>query len=75
MRAKFLCFNNAVQQNPERRFDVSKMHLSPHAVASADVRSKVVVLLLLIHCLLLLPLLVWVLCLVLVLLCSTWRPF
>ena len=46
------------------------MHLSP-PVAQAAVRPKVVGLLLLIHCLLLLPLFVGVLCLVLVLLCST----
>ena len=42
-----------------------------HPVAYAAVRSKAVVLLLLIHCLLLLPLFVGVLCLVLVLLCNT----
>ena len=44
-------------------------------VALAVVRSKVVVLLLLIHCLLLRQLSVGVLCLVLVLLCSTFGPF
>ena len=41
-------------------------------VTSAAVRSKVVVLLLLITCLLLLPLFVESLCLVLVVLCSTY---
>ena len=41
--------------NPGRRFGTSKMHLSP-PVALAAVRSKEVVLLLLIRCLLLLPL-------------------
>ena len=39
------------------------------------VRSKAVVLLLLSHCLLLLPLFVGVLCFILVLLCSNKRPF
>ena len=43
------------QQNLGRRFGTSKMHLSP-PVASAAVRSKAVVLLLLTFCLLLLPL-------------------
>ena len=43
------------QQNVGRRFGTSKMHLSP-PVASAAVRSKAVVLLLLTFCLLLLPL-------------------
>ena len=41
------------------------------SVTSATVHSKVVVLLLQIHCLLLLPLFVGILCLVLVLSCST----
>ena len=58
---------------PWRRFDTSKMHLSP-LVAYAAVRSKVVVLLLLIYCLLLLPLFVEILCFVLVLLFSTLCP-
>ena len=49
------------------------MYLSP-SVASAAVRSKAVVLLLLIYCLLLLPLFVGVLCLVFVLLYSTLCP-
>ena len=44
-------------------------------VTSATVYSKVVVLLLQIHCLLLLPLFVGILCLVLVLSCSTYSPF
>ena len=53
----------------------SKIHLSiPTPMAKAAVRSKVVVLLLLIHCLLLLPLFLEVLCLVLVLLFSTLCP-
>ena len=52
------------------RFGASKMHLSPHPVASTAVHSKAVVLLLLIRCLLLLPLFVGVLFLVRVLLCS-----
>ena len=43
------------QQNLGRRFGTGKMHLSPQ-VAWAAVRSKAVVLLLLIRCLLLLPL-------------------
>ena len=43
------------QQNLGRRFGASKMHLSLR-VTWADVRSKAVVLLLLIFCLLLLPL-------------------
>ena len=37
------------QQNLGRRFGTSKMHLSP-SLALAAVRSKAVVLLLLIHC-------------------------
>ena len=41
--------------NPLQRFGKSKMHLNP-TTALAAVRSKVVVLLLLIHCRLLLPL-------------------
>ena len=56
-------------------FGTSKMHISSQ-VAQAAVRSKAVVLLLfLIHCLLLLPLFVGVLCLVLVLIFSTLCPF
>ena len=43
------------QQNLGRRFGTSKMHLNPQ-MALAAVRSKMVVLLLVIRCLLLLPL-------------------
>ena len=50
------------------------IHAAPPLLASVAVRSQAVVLLLLIHCLLLLLLYVGVLCLVLVLLCSTWYP-
>ena len=48
------------------------MHLNPPVVFVAVYRSKAVVLLLLFWCSLLLPLFAGVLCLVLVLLCSTY---
>ena len=67
---KPLCeLNNSVfqqQQNLGRRFSASKMHLSPSpfpAVAYVAVRSKAVIRLLLIYCLMHFPLFVGVLCL------------
>ena len=48
------------------------MHLNPPVVLVFVYRSKAIVLLLLIRCLLLLPLFTGFLCLVLVLLCSTY---
>ena len=53
--------NNYRFRNLGRGFDASKMHLSP-LVAWAVTRSKVVILLLLIYCLLCLPLFVGVQC-------------
>ena len=57
----FLFFHQ--QQNLGRRIGASKMHLSPPPpVASTVVRSKAVVLFVLIQCLLLISLFKWVLC-------------
>ena len=69
MRAKQFLLKQ--QQNPCQIIGASKMPLG-HPVALAAVPSKGMVLSILIHCLLLIPLFVRVLCLVLVLLCSTY---
>ena len=69
MRAEQFCvFNNNQQQNLGRRFSASTKHLSPPPpppppMAYAAVRSKAVVLSLLIYCLMYFPLLEGVLCL------------
>ena len=55
-------------------FGASKMHLSS-PVAKACAHSKSAVMLLLVHCLLLLPVFMGVLCLVIFSLFSIWCPF
>ena len=73
MRAKqYLCFNNNIISGEDLK--PVKMHLSP-PVAKANVCSKAMARLSLIHCFVFPPLLAVVQCLVIVLLCITSCPF
>ena len=76
LRDFILSLSNSHQVNVIEAFNSISIHLDDlPQVASAAHRSKAVVLVLLVHCLLLLPLFVGVLCLLLFLLRSPWCPF